>query len=216
MSEPPGELRNPYTNVEQQAQNWPRSLLTRPGDNKRVCRSIAFACLCVVPTQLWLQKHHVFFYLPLTPCRTVSRSTQISAALHVHVAGLHMAHSQIYYFQYRVILPSDHAMDDNQCEPRQGEGGNCSHVSGREALKHCFCFWVFLSPRSPQTRSKSASAAFGLEPWDAFQIGKTSPITASGCYTDPRRSTIRFEQKEAAVREGAKPNATSSLRSCLH
>lgn len=146
MSEPQGELRNPYTKVEQQAQDWPRSLLTRPGDNKRVCRSIAFACLCVVPTQLWLQKHHVFFYLPLTPCRTVSRSTQISAALHVHVAGLHMAHSQIYYLQYRIILPSDHAMDDNQCEPRQGEGGELLTRQRKRSVKALFLFLVFFCP----------------------------------------------------------------------
>lgn len=63
-------------------------------------------------------------------------------------------------------------MDDDQGKPRRGEikkkPKTCSHVSGREALKHCFCFLEggFLS--WPQTRSKSASAAFGLEPSDAF------------------------------------------------
>lgn len=90
--------------------------------NERRCHRAHALCLDVHRV---LVRQHSFAceapcsLLPLTPRRTVSRSTQVSAALHVHVAGIHMAHSPICCLWFRIILPSDHEKDGDQCKPEK-------------------------------------------------------------------------------------------------
>lgn len=130
--------------------------LTRPGDRRFsagreprrqphtlcVCISTAFVCPCAVPTQLWLQEHHVSL-LPTSD--TVQNRLQKHAGQRgsprprrraPHGAQPNLWPFVSYYFTIRSRNGWRSSVNHDG-----GREKTRSHVSGREALKHCFCFF---------------------------------------------------------------------------
>lgn len=193
--------------MEQQRQEWTRSPLTRPGGDKRCsagrehrCQRAHALCLHIHRVRLLACRSSTALVVK-TPCFLPPTSDTVQNRLQKHAGqrgsprprrrAPHGAQPDLlpfvsYYFTIR-------SRNGWQSVRTTTGGKNLLTRQRKRSVKALFFFFFF---RWPQTRSKSASAAFGLEPSDAFQVWKTSPITDSGCYTDPRSSTTWSEQTD--------------------